>query len=237
MVSIVKKIRLKFEKEGSNYLRVTDFAHLNPGSVSQALSRLTKKGDLVRVSKGLYYRPHLTRFGLSSPSIVEIQKKTLIDIKSDVHPAGVTAANLLGFTTQNSVAGEFATSNNSLPLSLLDSRAKLYTRRPTTWKNLSNIDAALLDFLRSRGKLSELSPYETKKQLLDYFSEEERFERLAEIADSEPPRVRAMLGAIGQELKKPSQVLKKLKNSLNPLSRFDFGVLSNLRYSKEWQAL
>jgi hypothetical protein len=34
------------------------------------------------------------------------------------------------------------------------------------------------------------------------FSEEIRFERLLKVADSEPPRVRAMLGAIGAQLGK-----------------------------------
>jgi hypothetical protein len=45
-----------------------------------------------------------------------------------------------------------------------------------------------------------------------------------------------MLGAIGQETKKSQQVLKDLRDSLNPLSKFDFGVLNNLKYAKEWQA-
>lgn len=234
MVSTSQKIRRRILKQGGSYWKSAHFHDLPPAAVSQTLSRMVKEGELERVSKGLYYRPRPTRFGQSRPSRAEIQK-ILIDLKSDVSPAGISAANLLGFTNQNAPCGEFATSNNSLPLSLLGSNAKLHTRRPTTWKNLSNIDAALLDFLRSRGKLSELSPTETKKKLLEYFQEENRFERLAEIADYEPPRVRAMLGAIGQELRKNPQVLKKLKNSLNPLSRFDFGVLSNLLYASKWQ--
>ena len=45
-----------------------------------------------------------------------------------------------------------------------------------------------------------------------------------------------MLGAIGQELRKSKSKLKILKDSLNPISRFDFGTLHNLRYAKEWQA-
>jgi hypothetical protein len=84
--------------------------------------------------------------------------------------------------------------------------------------------------------LSELSSAETKQRLLEHFREEERFERLVAVASLEPPRVRAMLGAIGQELRKSPQELEKLRNSLNPLSRFDFGKLSNLRYAREWQA-
>ncbi len=83
--------------------------------------------------------------------------------------------------------------------------------------------------------MSELSPKETKQRLLDYFRSSDRFEQLVAIADEEPPRVRAILGAIGQELGQSLKKLEKLRNSLNSLSRFDFGKLSNLRYAKEWQ--
>jgi hypothetical protein len=45
-----------------------------------------------------------------------------------------------------------------------------------------------------------------------------------------------MLGAIGQQLGRPSRQLDMLRRSLNPLSRFDFGKLAALEYAKDWQA-
>ena len=47
------------------------------------------------------------------------------------------------------------------------------------------------------------SAKETVEKLLEYFREQGRFERLLKIALSEPPRVRALLGAIGQQLGQP----------------------------------
>ena len=73
-------------------------------------------------------------------------------------------------------------------------------------------------------------------KLLDYFREPGRFERLLKVAPSEPPRVRAMLGAIGQQLGQPESRLSALRKSLNPLSRFDFGTLAVLAHAREWQA-
>ncbi|HAZ48856.1 MAG TPA: hypothetical protein DDW76_14710 [Cyanobacteria bacterium UBA11369] len=232
-VNTAEFIRRQIEERGEGYWRHSDFSHLPSTAVSKTLSRLAADGVLERVSKGLYYRPRQTRFGRSRPSQSDIQK---LLTKQNLHPAGLSAANLLGFTTQNAIQSEFATSANSIPRSIIGSRARLHTRRPETWKHLEPTDAAMLDFLRSRGNLSELSPAETKRRLLDYFREGSRFERLVAVADAEPPRVRAMLGAIGQELRKSPQELEKLRNSLNPVSRFDFGKLSNLRYAKEWQA-
>ena len=72
--------------------------------------------------------------------------------------------------------------------------------------------------------------------LLGYFREPGRFKRLLKVAASEPPRVRAMLGAIGEQIRQPETVLNKLQESLNPLSRFDFGILAALTYARRWQA-
>jgi len=52
----------------------------------------------------------------------------------------------------------------------------------------------------------------------------------------EPPRVRAMLGAIGQEIGIPERQLQKLRSSLGPVSRYDFGRLASLPHAKQWQA-
>jgi hypothetical protein len=114
--------------------------------------------------------------------------------------------------------------------------AVIHTRRPEAWRALSATDAALLEFLRMRGTASELSPEETVRKLLGYFAEEGRFERLLEVAASEPPRVRAMLGAIGQQLGQPVGRLAVLRRGLNTLSRFDFGILAALECAGQWQA-
>ncbi len=232
-VTTAEHIRRQIKEAEGKYWRQTDFSSLPPAAVNQALSRLARTGELERVSKGLYYRSRNTKFGHTRPSLNEIQQ---LPIKQQLHPAGVTAASLLGFTTQNSIQGEFAISANSAPRTIIGNRARLHTRRPTTWDDLCANDAALLDFLRLKGRLSELPPTETKRRLLAYFKEGERFKRLAEVAETEPPRVRAMIGAIGQEIGKNTKELDSLRRSLNPVSKFDFGTLRNLRYAKQWQA-
>jgi hypothetical protein len=153
-----------------------------------------------------------------------------------VYPAGLAAANLLGFTTQYPARVELSTDGTSLPRLIVGKEAMIHTRRPPAWRTLSKTDAALLDFLRNRGASSELSPEETTRKVLAICSESDRFERLAKISPSEPPRVRAMLGAIGQELGKPKDLLTLLQESLNPFSRFNYGLLKGLPHAREWQA-
>jgi hypothetical protein len=228
-----ESIRQRILAGGERFWNHQDLSDYPSATIAKTFTQLVKEGVLQRISKGHYYHPRPTRFGYSQPVRSELPYQ-LTQIR--VYPAGVNAANLLGFTTQNAIDGTFATTANSLPTAWLGQRAKLYTRRPSTWENLSATEAALLDFLRSRGEWSDLSPAETNLQLLNHFRVPGRFDRLVAIAHAEPPRVRAMLGAIGQELKYAKDLLQQLRTGLNPYSRFEFGKLSTLWYATEWQA-
>ncbi|MGP0067231.1 MAG: DUF6088 family protein [Isosphaeraceae bacterium] len=227
-------IRARIESSGERLWRLADFDGMPSTAVAQTLCRLHRQGAIQRLGKGLYYRPRQTAFGPSRPNMAHIRSLTLR--QKGVFPAGIAAANLLGFTTQNAARIELATDGTSLPRLFLGKDAVIHTRRPVVWRALSEMDAALLDFLRNRGETSELPPEETVEKLLEYFREPGRFERLLEAARSEPPRVRAMFGAIGEQIGKLNDILAELRESLNPLSRFDFGILAALAYARRWQA-
>jgi hypothetical protein len=227
-------IRQRIERGAERLWRLDDFSDLPSAAVAQSLSRLAKKGVLQRLSKGIYYCPRQTALGVSRPSPAAIQD--LASRRKSVYPSGVMAANLLGFTTQSARTREVATSSLSLPRKLIGQDTTVHARRPEAWSVLSEMDAALLDFLRRRGETSELPPKETVRRLLSLMSEKGRFERLLKVSESEPPRVRAMLGAIGEQLGKSHKNIGRLKEGLNPFSRFDFGVLIALKYARQWQA-
>jgi hypothetical protein len=231
---ITSLVRQRIARSGERLWRLEDFRDLPFAAVAQALSRLTRQGILERLSKGVYYRTRETAFGRSRPNPAAIQK--LASRRKTVFPSGIAAANLLGFTTQSSRHSEVATSALSLPRKLVGSDTVIHTRRPEAWANLSEADAALLDFLRQGGKTSELPPGETIRKTLRLLSEKGRFDRLLKVVESEPPRVRAMLGALGEELGKTSPNLQRLRASLNPFSRFDFGLLARLPHARSWQA-
>jgi hypothetical protein len=227
-------VRSRVESGGERVWRLADFDGMPFTAVAQALSRLSRQGVIERLGKGLYYRSRPTAFGDSKPNRSQI--RSLPVRRRGVFPAGVGAANMLGFTTQNPAQVEVATDGVSLPRLIVGQETVIHTRRPEAWRGLPETDTALLDFLRKRGKSSELSPEETVGKLLQYFREPDRFERLLKVSESEPPRVRAMLGAIGQQIGQPEPRLAPLRRSLNPLSRFDFGILAVLGHAQEWQA-
>jgi hypothetical protein len=227
-------VRKRIEASGERIWRLVDFNGMPFTAVAQALSRLARQGVIKRLGKGLYYRSRPTAFGASQPNSAQV--RSLPVRRKGVFPAGIGAANMLGFTTQNPARIELATNGLSLPRLIVGKETVIHTRRPESWQALSETDAALLDFLRNRAASSELSAEETVEKLLAYFRVPGRFESLLKAAPSEPPRVRAMLGAIGQQLGQPKSRLSALRKDLNPLTRFDFGSLAALAFAREWQA-
>lgn len=144
-----KTVRARIESSGDRLWRLADFVGMSSAAVAQTLSRLHRQGAIQRLGKGLYYRPRQTAFGLSRPNTAEMRSLTLR--QKGVFPAGIAAANLLGFTTQNAARIELATDSLSLPRLFLGQNAIVHTRRPAAWRTLTEMEAALLDFLRNRG--------------------------------------------------------------------------------------
>jgi Family of unknown function (DUF6088) len=216
---------------GARYWKHSDFKGLPASAVATALSRLSREGTLRRAGKGVYYRPVQTSFGLSIAPASVAAAQTL---RAPVQPAGLSAANALGLTTQNPGKPVFATSAPKAPTALRG--ATVHTGRPNERAKLSAEEGAILEILRERARSSDLPAKETAQRLGAAISDVDSFARLTTAALAEPPRVRAMLGALGEELQMSPTLLARLRASLNPLSRFDFGPLRVLGAADKWQA-
>lgn len=80
-----------------SFLRVADL----PGttdSAKSALSRAARTGLITRVTRGLYFKGDVTRYGSLTPTPEEVALE--ITRGNGVGPAGVSAARALGLTTQ-----------------------------------------------------------------------------------------------------------------------------------------
>lgn len=210
---------------------LSDFSDLSASAAAHALSRLAADGELQRIRKGLYYRPKTTVLGPSLPSATAALSRTF---HAPLHPSGLTAASSLGLTTQNPGRAEYATPAAAGPGALRD--ATVHTRRPHTRYGLSDEDGAFLELLRDRARASDLDVETTIARLVAHLDDAADFRRLAEASLAEPPRVRALLGALGEQAGQPENLLQPLRDSLNPLTRFDFGPLRALPNARGWQA-
>ena len=85
----------------------------NRAAVDQALSRLARSGNLLRVCQGVYMRPVETRFGSCAPSVSKAVS-ALADLWGEtIVPSGGAAAHVLGLTAQMPVRSVYLTSGPS----------------------------------------------------------------------------------------------------------------------------
>ena len=82
----------------------------NRAAVDQALSRLARSGELMRIFQGVYMRPVQTRFGLRAPRIGAALAALAALWGETIVSSGGAAANCLGLTTQNPVRPVYLTS-------------------------------------------------------------------------------------------------------------------------------
>lgn len=114
-MTISKMIAAELEgaPEGET-LSAKELLHLGGrAAVDQALSRLVKRGLLIRVGRGLYTRPVRTRFGTRAPTVEAIVETIARKSGETITVNGAVEANKLGLTTQNSVRSIYLTSGTS----------------------------------------------------------------------------------------------------------------------------
>lgn len=86
-------------------------------SVDQSLSRLVKKGEIARISRGVFVRPKMSRYvGEVMPEASKVAQAIAHGETVEVH--GAEAARLLGLTTQMPLQAVFYTSGRSRELKL-----------------------------------------------------------------------------------------------------------------------
>jgi hypothetical protein len=219
---------------GKSLLRAEDLKGATPAAASKALARLAKQGVLTRVGKGLYFAPKETLIGKSKPSETSIALKRL---EGKTRPTGASAANILGLSTQVPARPQLIAYTSNPPKNAGAARIKL--RRTSSLHPLPTLEGALLEFIRARGTTAETSSSESIRRLRELLTSQlsaSRLRGLREAALAEPPRVRAILGALLAYAELHESLWEPLKTSLNPLTRFDFGLFSELPNAREWQA-
>lgn len=151
MSEITKRIENMHEGQ---ILFISDFLDLNGNEkvVSRALSAEEKKGNIVRLAKGMYLRPKSTRFGIVYPSVDEMVKAIAHRDKSKVQPCGMTALNMLGLSTQVPTKYTYLTSGSSRKLKLGDRLIELKRSVPKNFVFKTTLGALLMQALKSLGE-------------------------------------------------------------------------------------
>lgn len=94
-------------------------------AIDQSLSRLARRGQLLRAGRGLYVLPVESRFGVRAPSVEKVVEAVAVQRGETIAPSGAAAANALGLTTQVPVRTVYLTSGPSRTLQVGSQRVEL----------------------------------------------------------------------------------------------------------------
>jgi hypothetical protein len=101
-------------------------------AVDKALTRLARRGELMRIARGLYVRPVATRFGPRAPAAEKVVQALGRAFGEVVVQSGATIANGLGLTTQVPIRPVYLTSGPSRRLTL--GKQKVEVRHAPPWQ-------------------------------------------------------------------------------------------------------
>lgn len=100
-------------------LAAKELLHLGGrAAVDQVLSRLVKRGTLLRAGRGVYVLPVKSSFGTRAPSTVKMVEGLANQRGEIIVSHGAVAANALGLTTQVPMRSVYLTSGRSRHLKL-----------------------------------------------------------------------------------------------------------------------
>lgn len=198
-------------------------------SAAKALERLQKKGVVSRVSKGRFYKPKMTVFGKKRPNEAELLKTYLYQNGQRIaYITGIRLYNQLGLTTQVpadiQIAGRFRRNLSGISFMKVSS-VKSYA-------DVSEDNYQMLGFLDAMKDLKQISDLNMRSALTIFKTRikalsSERQRQLITYALLYPPRVRALLGAILEEIQTGLD-LNSLKESLSPFTKFALGFNNTL---------
>ena len=150
----------------------------NRAAIDKALQRLVARGDLRRLSRGLYDKPRQDpMLGTLWPSVDAVVAALTGKDKLRLQPTGVYAANLLGLSDQVPARVEFLTDGTSRTVKAGPMQIVLKRTTPRQMAAAGRTSGLVIQALRSLGadhvtpqrmsKLRRTIPAEQRRALLD----------------------------------------------------------------------
>lgn len=127
----------------------SDFPDYHAEFVGSVLAELTKEGTLMKVAQGIYVKPAISRFGPVTPSVNSIVEAIAARDHAEVMPAGVTALNALGLSTQIPMKYVYLTSGSRRVIKMKDTTVILKTAVPKYFSYETKLIAMLVQALKT----------------------------------------------------------------------------------------
>ncbi len=193
-------------------------------NVAVLLSEQSKKGRLVRVEKGAYYRPRESALGLGTLPVYQDEQFRYITQKLDGYITGPYIYNKMGLTEQVAMTITIATPRpvrRFLFKNLTVETVKAYN---TAYHNEANIPyLRLLDAMKDIKRIPGSTQKEIYGRIINHYFKDysmRELRKVVSLAKDYPPRVRRivadMLDEIGQQ-----ELHRKISDTILPTTRFN----------------
>ncbi len=205
-------------------------------TAAKALERLQGAGVIKKVSKGKFYKPKQTVFGELEPDYNnQLNTYLFQNGKRIAYVTGISLYNQMGLTTQ--VANQIAIASRIKRIYI--NRGALKADAVKSYADVTESNYKLLgilDALKDIKKIPDGNIENSIKLLTSLIKQQNgnQLKMLVNLALVYPPRVKALLGAILENIDANIEVAK-LKKNLNPLTKYKVGIKPNeLPTIKNW---
>ena len=231
---VANQIKTKIESFPEGYVfSLADFDLKGSSEIALAklLSRMATKGEICRASKGKYYKPRNTIFGMIGPAYNELVKEFLIKDGIMVgYVTGTAAFSEMGLTTQ--ITQELLIGTNKYRRPLMRNGYKVRFLKQDNVITEENVELLrLLDAIRLIREIPAVTPDDACKTLMGLMQmlTDERRSEMELLALKYTNYVRAMAGAMFEGIGVEAPLLR---SSLNWTSSYAIPVSERVLPSK-----
>ena len=207
-------------------------------AVVKALNRMVAAGKIAKLSKGKFYKPRQSRFGALKPSAYQIAKD-LLEQDGEIigYISGYNAYNEMGLTTQIPATLQIGT--NKYRRAITRGMYKIsFILQPNKITKSTIELLRILDAIRFVREIPGTTPDEACTRLISIVGQlpREKTMSLAKLALKYSPVVRALCGAILELIGADETLIKKIANSLNPVTEYNLPVSESVLPNKtKWR--
>ncbi|MCF8224248.1 MAG: DUF6088 family protein [Bacteroidales bacterium] len=203
-------------------------------ALKKILSRLVASGKIVRLSKGQFYKPEKSEFGILRPPEYQIVKDLLEDNNKIVgYITGVSMYNKFGLTTQVSNTILIGTNIQRKPRKRGKYSIRFIKQKNTiTNENIEKLQ--LLDAIRFIKRIPDADVSQSCSRIMSIIQQYSNTDQelFVKYALKYNPGTRTLLGAILDQVN-DSINTDTLYDSLNPATEFKIGIKDDLLITKD----
>lgn len=212
----------------------------NQQALVMSLSRMVRSGKLEKISKGKFYKPKKSIFGILGPSQTEIAKDFLVKRGKTVgYITGASAFASMGLTTQIKSTLLIGTAKYRRPVKRGETTISFIVQQnPITEKNIPLL--RILDAIKLIREIPATTPDEAIKQITEIIGNLpfEDLYILTSLSEAYTSYVRAILGAILENISSDANIIMRIRKTLNGTTKYRISISeSALPTKRNWNII